>query len=182
MPKVSGVDFSGINRVRDTASIILMDGTTVELPLLPVRYAQEGLVLLQRNDMLASRYAVVQSKLRLKAEALEEIKTKLTEDKSKLEEVITDDQLDIFENTYTSMQELHSKTADLCKEFNKLCDEIIEFIKPFIGSEIIEQLKQLEDHCTVTVLELMMYGSDAILNGKEPETEEEENPTTRASQ
>lgn len=181
MPKVSGVDFSGINRVRDTASIILMDGTTVELPLIPVRYANEGLVLLQRNDMLASRYAVVQSKLKLKAEALEEIKTKLTEDKSKLEEVITDDQLDIFENTYASMQELHNKTADLCKESNKLCDEIIEFIKPFIDAEIIEQLEQLEDRCTVTVLELMLYGSDAIANGEEPKAEEE-NPTTQASQ
>ena len=181
MPKVSGVDFSGINRVRDTASIILMDGTTIELPLLPVRYANEGLVLLQRNDMLASRYAVVQSKLRLKAEALEEIKTKLQADGSKMDDVITDDQLNVFDETYASMQELHTKTANLCKESNKLCDEIIEFIKPFIEAEIIEQLRQLDDRCTVTVLELMMYGSDAIANGEEPKAEEE-NPTTQASQ
>lgn len=181
MPKVSGVDFSGINRVRDTASIILMDGTTVELPLLPVRYANEGLVLLQRNDMLASRYAVVQSKLKLKAEALEEIKTKLQANGSKLDDVITDDQLNVFDETYASMQELHTKTAELCKESNKLCDEIIEFIKPFVDAEIIEQLKQLEDRCTVTVLELMLYGSDAIANGEEPKAEEE-NPTTQASQ
>lgn len=180
MPKVSGVDFSGISRVRDTASIILMDGTTVELPLIPVRYANEGLVLLQRNDMLASRYAVVQSKLKLKAEALEEIKTKLQADGSKLDDVITDDQLNVFDETYASMQELHTKTAELCKESNKLCDEIIEFIKPFIDTEIIKQLEQLDDRCTVTVLELMLYGSDAIANGEEPKAEEE-NPTTQAS-
>ena len=62
-----------------------------------------------------------------------------------------------------------------------MCDEIIEFIKPFIDAEIIEQLEQLEDRCTVTVLELMMYGSNAIPNGEEPEAEEE-NPTTQASQ
>ena len=180
MPKVSGVDFSGIKRVRDTASIILMDGSTVELPLLPTRHADEGLVLLQRNDMLASRYAVVQSKLKLKAEALEEIKTNLTKDGSKLDDIVTNDQLDVFEDTYASMQELHCKTAELCKESNKLCDEIIKFISPFVDAEIIAQLKQLEDRCTVTVLELMLYGSNAVLDNEELKSEE--NPTTQASQ
>ena len=181
MPKISGIDFSGMQRVRDNVSIVLMDGNTVELPLLPVKLSTEGLSLLQRNDTLASRYAVLQTKLRLKAQALEELKEHIGNSEDKLNELISNDNLDTFEDTYKSMQVLQEKTAELCRESTKIRDEAIEFMSPYLTKNIIDQFEQLEDKYVMTILELMMYGEDALAN-PDVEAETEENPTTQASQ
>lgn len=182
MPKVSGVDFSGMSRFRDNVSIILMDGRTVELPLLPVKCATEGLSLLQRNDTLASRYAVLQTKLRLKAKTLEEIRDKIGDDEGKLKELNDSVHLDTFEDTYKSMQKMQEKTAELCKESNKIRDEAIAFMSPYLTEDIIKQFDQLEDKHVMTILELMLYGEDALVAADEGAAKEEENPTTQASQ
>ena len=182
MPKVSGVDFSAMRHFRDNVSIILMDGSTVELPLLPVKCATEGLALLQRNDTLASRYAVLQTKLRLKAKTLEELKDAIGEDEEKLTELKHTKHLDTFEETYKSMQVMQEKTAELCKESNKIRDEVTAFISPYLSDDIKSQFDQLEDRQIITILELMLYGEDALVAQPEGSEKEEENPSTQALQ
>lgn len=181
MPKISGVDFSGMVHFRDNVSIILMDGYTVELPLLPVKYATEGLSFLQRNDTLASRYAVLQTKLSLKAKSLEQLRDSIGDDANKLDELKQFKHLDTFDDTYKSMQELQEKTAELCRESNALCAQVIEFLRPHLDAHIIDQLEQLDDVCTIKILELMMYGDTALADDEGSETAEE-NPSTTASQ
>lgn len=181
MPKISGVDLSGMAHFRDNVSIILMDGSTVELPLLPVKYATEGLSFLQRNDTLASRYAVLQTKLSLKAKALEKLRDSIGEDADKLNELTQIEHLDTFDATYKSMQELQEKTAELCRESNALCEQVIEFLRPHLSVHIINQLEQLDDACTIKILELMLYGDTALADDSKGSETADENPSTTAS-
>lgn len=181
MPKISGVDFSELYAFRDSVSIVMMDESVVELPLLPVKYATEAMAFMHRNDILAARYSVLQAKLSLKAKALEELKTQLGDDPEKLDELKQDESLDMFESTYKAMDELQAKSAELCKESHVLCEEIIEFLRPHLSVDVINQLVDLDDVCTVKVLELMTYGDAAIVN-KDEVQEEAEDPSIQASQ
>jgi hypothetical protein len=181
MPKVSGIDFSALHHFRESAHIILLDGNEVELPLLPVKHATEGLSLLQRNDTLASRYAVLQTKLTLKAKALQKLKEDIGDDPDKLDELKQEEHLDTFDSVYKSMQTLQEQTAALCKESNALCEQIVEFLRPYLSADIIEQLSKVDDFCTVRVLELMLYGDEALNSDDEGSETAEENPSTTAS-
>lgn len=180
MAKISGIDFSAVNSLRETVSIKMFDGKETELPLIPMRYADEGLLLLCRNDTISSRYKVRQSKLKLKAAALKE----LVEVVDAEEGTYTDKEnsLTIVDDTFSNIEVLQKELGELCKESNKLCIEIREYIKPYFKDDnIIEQLENAEDACTVKVLELMLYGADALNDSTDKKAADEENPSTAAS-
>lgn len=179
MTKVSGVDFSNTSLIRETVSIKLMDGKVYELPLIPVKRAEEGETLLRRNSLLASRYVGIQVKLNRRAKLLDELKAKLDDEPEKLNDLNDDSQIDAFDDTYKLMGELQKQTADICKESNALCAEIREFMDEFVDKVVTDQLAELEDKWTITVLELMLYGEDAM---KQESEGKEENPTTQVSQ
>lgn len=181
MPKISGIDFSTMGSLRNSVKIVLMNGKEYELPLLPVRLADEADTYLQRNNILAARYVGVQTKINMRAAALTKLQKEIEEDPEKLNTLAQDKNIDTFEATYKTLEGLQEQTAELCRVSNQLCIEIREFIKGFVDEAIIKQLEELEDRMTVRVLELMMYGEDAL---REPEevADEEENPSTQASQ
>lgn len=179
MTKVSGIDFSNTSLIRETVSIRLMDGKTYELPLIPVKRAEEGETFLRRNSLLASRYVGIQVKLNRRVKLLDELKAKIDDEPEKLNDLNDDSQIDAFDDTYRLMGELQKQTADICKESNALCTEIRTFIGEFADKLVTDQLAELEDKWTITILELMLYGEDAM---KQESDGEEENPTTQVSQ
>jgi hypothetical protein len=182
MPKISGIDFNGLKALREGVSIALMDGTEYELPLIPVRYADEADSLLRRNSILAIRYAGVQAKINSRVDAIMQLKEQLEQGDQQLEEAKEDEYFATFDKTYRTIAELQAQTAELCRASNELCDEIRAFISKFVDSTVVEQLAMLEDKWTARTLELMLYGSDAVDKVEEEATPEEENPSTAASQ
>lgn len=180
MPKISGIDFSGLKVLREPVSITLVDGTEYVLPWIPVRYADEADILLRRNNILAIRYAGLQTKINSRIEAITALKEELEKSEQDIPEDEQDEYIDTFDKTYKAIAELQEQTAELCRASNDLSDEIRKFIGKFIDSNVVEQLATLEDRFTARVLELMLYGIDAVEKPEEGPAEEE-NPSTAAS-
>lgn len=179
MPKVSGIDFSSFNDLKDKVTVRMDDGSEVELPLITMRYATEGFVFLQRNDTLNRRFAVKQAKLRLKSDALTALNKSVDTTSDTFKEN-AEENFSVLEDTFKSIDMLQKELGELCVESNKLCVEIREYLKPHLeGTTVIANLEKADDIYTVKVLEFMLYGTDAL---KSEEAEgKEENPSTTAS-
>lgn len=178
MAKVSGIDFSAVNKYRNVATVRMLDGSEVELPLIKVRDAGYATILLQRNDTIASKFLTVVGRLKAKANELKDLRDS-QEDDAEVDQQVSEN-IDVVESAFDTIGVMQKRVNELQIESHNLCDEIHEFLKPYLeGTGIIEQLKENDDVYTIHVLQLM-------LNGMPDETEDvevaEENPTTQPSQ
>lgn len=175
MPKVSGIDFSVLNRIRESVSIRMLDGEAVELPLIPLRDAGIATTYLQRNDTIAVQYATIQARL--------EQKSKLLAEAHEGEELTAEKGLDAVDDTMELIKQMYKRAEGLARENHALCDEIHEFLAPYLKeTKVLEQLKQCEDIYTIETLKYMLYGADAVEKEQEGGEDTEENPTTTQSQ
>lgn len=174
MPKVSSIDFSILKSIRESVSVRLPDGEVVNLPLISLRDAGIATTFLQRNDTIAVQYSTIQARLQHKAELLSETKDN--------EDVTVDNGFDAIDATMDMIKHMYKRAEELARENHALCDEIHEFIAPYLkGTKILEQLKECEDIYTIEVLKLMLYGEEA-LNNEQDEAVEDRNPTVTPSQ
>lgn len=177
MPKVSGIDFSILKRIRESVSVKALDGTVVELPLIKLRDAAIATTFLQRNDTIAVQYSTLQARLQHKSVLLTASKNEGTDAVDNAEE-----SFNAVDSTMELIKRMYKRAEELAKENHQLCDEIHEFIAPYLtGTPIIEQLKECEDWYTIEILKLMLYGSEALKEAEE-DSEEQVNPTTTPSQ
>lgn len=174
MAKVSGIDFSSLNKFRETATVRMPDGSEVELPLIKVRDANMAILFLQRNDNIAAKYGVVSGRIKHKADTLKDLQDAI-EGKDEVLKLAESEGMESIEDAINVIGEAQKKLTELQKECHELCDEIHEFIAPYlVGTDVVKQLKENDDIYTIKVLQFMLYG--VIEPAKE--TTAEENPTT----
>lgn len=175
MPKVSGIDFSILKQIRETVSVRLLDGNVVELPLISLRDAIIANTFLQRNDTIAVQYATLQARLQHKSELIAAVDAEaLTADKG----------FDAVDESMELINRMNKRAAELARESRALCDEIHEFIEPYLkGTGVLEQLKECEDKYTIEILTLMLQGAEALNSTEEGNgNDAKENPTMEQSQ
>lgn len=176
MPKVSGIDFSILNHIRETVSVRMLDGDIVELPLIPLRDAAIAETFLQRNDTIAVQYATIQARLKHKSDLLGSV--------DKDEKVTAEKGFDAIDDAMELIKKMQKRQEELARENHALCDEIHVFIEPYLkGTKVLEQLKECEDRYTIEILTLMLQGASALKQVDENEgTDTVENPTMEHSQ
>jgi hypothetical protein len=172
MPKVSGIDFSALAKARESVTVRLVDGVEVELPLITLRDAEIAESFISRNDAMYIQYRAVVERINHRMEELKEA--------SKSEDN-TEKSIDVLDASMEFIKKMNARSAELVKESRALCDEIHEFLRPYLkDTTVIEQLKTIEDVHTIEILELMLYGAAAL--GESEAVSAEENPTTPQSQ
>lgn len=176
MPKVSGIDFSILNRIRETVSVRMLDGEVIELPLIPLRDAAIAETFLQRNDTIAVQYATIHARLRHKQDLLGSVDTD--------EKVTAEKGFDVVDDAMELIKKMQKRQEELARENHALCDEIHVFIEPYLkGTKVLEQLRECEDRYTVEILTLMLRGASALKQVDENEgADTVENPTMEHSQ
>lgn len=176
MPKVSGIDFSVLKKYRESVNVRMPDGDVVALPLIPLRDAGIATTYLQRNDTIAVQYSTIQARL--------EQKSKLIAEAHEGEELTAEKGLDVVDETMELIKQMYKRAEDLARENHALCDEIHEFIAPYLKeTKVLEQLKDCEDIYTIEVLKFMLYGEAAANpDAAEGGDTAEGNPTTTQSQ
>jgi hypothetical protein len=129
------------------------------------------MLFLQRNDVLASKYATDIKRIKRTAHDIDE----LLKDASGA--LNTDSDYSVLDGAYATVGSVQKHLNNLHIESHALCDEIHTFIEPYLkDTGIIQQLKELDDAYTILVLQYMLNGAVT------PEDEEEkdgdpENPT-----
>ena len=183
MPKVAGIDFSALEHYREAATIRLLDGKELKLPLIKVRDSGIATALLQRNDILSVQFNTLQARLSMKKYSVQNIATGIKDGTPDSAELSSERGLDMVDDTMDVMNKMQQRIIELSKECNSLYDEIHEFLKPYLeGTGVLEQLDTLEHKYTIQVLMLMLEG-EAALKATEGTVEEDsaENPTTQQS-
>lgn len=174
MPKVSGIDFSVLDNIRESVSVRVADGSVVELPLLKLRDAGVASIYLQRNDTIAVQYANITARMRHKQAMLANVPS----DTKGVE-----NGFDVIDGALCTLKDMYKKAEELAKENRELCDEIHKFIAPYLeGTGVLETLEQCEDRYTIDILRLMLYGKEAMKEGEQQGGDDKENPTTPQSQ
>ena len=154
------------------------DGTQVALPLITLRDAPIATSYLRENDMLVTKFAMLSVKCEGKSKAIKDV---ASERESKDDE-LTENEIKVLSNTAESLIDFQRENRKLITELDKLCDAIIEFIAPYFeDTKVIDCLKQHEAQFTIKVLQLMLYGTDAVKPATEEATEDK-NPTETPSQ
>lgn len=177
--QLTGIDFTGLEKFREAVNVTMPDGTRVELPLITLRDAPIATSYLRENDMLVTKFAMLSEKCEGKSKAIKEAAAEREGDDS---DELTDTEITVLSNTAESLIDFQRENRELIKELNKLCDSIIAFIAPYFkDTKVIDCLKTYEARFTFKVLQLMLYGADAIKPASE-EAESDKNPTETPSQ
>lgn len=171
MAKIIGVDFSAIGKYRDAVTVRMPDGAEIELPLIKVRDVSQAMLFLQRNDVLASKYAVDMKRLKSTAHDINE----LLKDSAKA--LSTDSDYNVIDGAYATVEGVQKHLNNLHVESHALCDEIHTFIEPYLkDTGIIQQLKELDDSYTILVLQYMLNGA-VTPEDEDAKDADPENPT-----
>lgn len=180
MQKLTGIDFSGLEKFREAVSVTMPDGSTVELPLITLRDAPIATSYLRENDMIATKFAMLSEKCDSKSKAIREAAEEHNSEKEDAD--LTATEITVLSDTASSLMAFQRENRALIMELNKLCDCIIEFIAPYFSdTKVIDCLKKCEAMFTLKVLQLMLYGAEAI-KPTTAEVEEDKNPTEMQSQ
>ena len=177
MAKVSGIDFSGMESFKEAVTVKFPDGSDVELPLITLRDAPIATSFLRENDMLATRYAMLTAKSMQKQQALGDATKDMKDD-----DEVSDTEVNLLADTTDYLISYQRELRGLHAALASLCDSIVEFIKPYYASnpKVIECLKTSESGMVLKVLELMLYGTEALKVAEDGA--EDKNPTTTPSQ
>lgn len=177
--QLTGIDFSGLEKFRESVNVTLPDGTEAELPLITLRDAPIATSYLRENDMLVTKFAMLSEKCEGKSKAIKDAADERDGDE---DADLTDAEIKILSGTAESLIDFQRENRELIKELNKLCDDIIVFITPyFTDTTVIDCLKTREAKFTITVLKLMLYGAEALKPATQ-EPESDKNPTETPSQ
>jgi hypothetical protein len=180
MSKIVGVDFSAIGKYRTNVSVRMPNGDEVELPLIKMRDAKYAMILLQRNDLIAAQFNTTVERLQFKSQSLTDVHKALHDDNSLSGDDNTQKAID---DAYDAIGNAQKKINELQLQSHSLCDEIHEFLKPYLqGTGIIEQLKILDDVYTMHVLQLMLDGGAEDSDTDNCKDDTQENPMTPQSQ
>ena len=175
--QLTGIDFSGLEKFREAVNIQMPDGKQVELPLITLRDAPLATSYLRENDMLVTKFAMLSDKCASKSKAIKEVSAERDSDDG-----LTDKEISVLNDTADSLIDFQRENRELIKELNTLCDNIITFIAPyFTDKSVIDCLNVNEAKFTIKVLQLMLYGSEAVKPVVE-ESESVKNPTETPSQ
>lgn len=176
--QLTGIDFSGLEKFREAVNIKMPDGKQVELPLITLRDAPLATSYLRENDMLVTKFTMLSEKCASKSKAIKEASAERDDKDDKL----TDKDIGVLSATADSLINFQHENRELIKELNTLCDNIIAFIAPyFTDKSVIDCLKVNEAKFTIKVLQLMLYGAEAVKPVAE-ESESVKNPTETPSQ
>lgn len=176
MTKVSGIDFTDLNRTRNSVTVRMPDESVCELPLIVLRDMPIANTYLRENDMLATKYAIVVNKINQKIEAIEAAGSE-----EEHTDTLTDAEVVTLTKASDSMITMQRELRELHVQLGNLCEEVRGFIsKYFKDDSVIKCLECADNTFTIKVLQLMCYGDAFVTQGND--LEEPENPTETLSQ